>query len=91
MEWEQEQLRRSGHMHGGNVDEVAVKPIYKPAPSKHISHQALQTDTKASYSTCRNSVAHSRTCNRASYSKFIYTYYVTRYQYHRSYVPCKRA
>ncbi|KAF7980000.1 hypothetical protein HWV62_40096 [Athelia sp. TMB] len=31
MEWEQEQLRRSGHMHNGNVDEVAMKQVYKPA------------------------------------------------------------
>lgn len=33
IEWEQEQLRRSGHLGDATADEAPVKQVYKPAPS----------------------------------------------------------
>jgi GC-rich sequence DNA-binding factor len=38
MEWEQEQLRRGGHLANDRIDAASTKQVYKAAPSRSISH-----------------------------------------------------
>lgn len=36
MEWEQEQLRRGGHLVDENIERAPIKQVYKPASSKQF-------------------------------------------------------
>ena len=47
MEWEQEQLRRGGHLADENTENAHVKPVYKPAPSKHIYYRLCTVLTQS--------------------------------------------
>jgi GC-rich sequence DNA-binding factor len=45
-EWEQEQLRRGGHLGDESFDQAPVKQVYKPAPSKSVvGPQSIHTNT----------------------------------------------
>jgi hypothetical protein len=64
MEWEQEQLRRGGHLADDSADKAPVKQIYKAAPSKSTSHLffAFLTHTFASPNINPNPNVGSRHC-----------------------------
>lgn len=45
MEWEQEQLRRGGHLGDETTEMAPAKPVYKPAASRHFNYRCpLYTD-----------------------------------------------